>query len=328
MRRRHFLRLLGTGIGATATGFARAEPAMPMIGFLNSTSSTDFAPFVAAFYAGLSETGYVEHETVAIEYRWAEGHFDRLPALAADLVGRRVAVLVATGGTVSALAAKAATTMIPIVFAIGSDPVNAGLVGSIGRPGGNVTGATLLAPVLTTKQLELLRALIPRGSTMAILENPSNGANVEQALKEATQAAKTAGQQILIVNAGSGSEIDTAFAGLAQQGAKGLLIPGDPLFIARRDQLVALAARHAIPTIYFEREFAASGGLISYGGSIAELFHQAGVYTGRILRGAKPTDLPVIQPAKFELVINLTTAKTLGLEVRPALLAIADEVIE
>jgi len=307
----------------------RAEqPGKPVIGFLGSSSVAEFADFVAAFRAGLSETGYVEGETVAIDYRWADDHYERLPALAADLVRRRVGVVVATGGNVSALAVKAATSTIPIVFTTGVDPVKAGLVTSINRPGGNVTGVTLFTTVLIAKQLELLRTLIPSGGAMAVLVNPNNRQGAEQNLTVATESAHIAGQQILVVSAGSESEINAAFASLVQQRATGLLVTGEPLYLAQREQIVALAARHAIPAIYYERIFAASGGLISYGASLAEVYRQAGVYAGRILLGAKPGDLPVLQPDKFELVINLATAKALGLALPPALLALADEVIE
>jgi putative tryptophan/tyrosine transport system substrate-binding protein len=328
MRRRELVLAAGGLALAWPLAGGASPPGKPVMGFLCSASASEFAYLVAAFRAGLSETGYVEGESVAIEYRWADDRYDRLPALAADLVRRRVAIIVATGGSVSALAAKAATATIPIVFTTGIDPVKAGLVTSISRPGGNMTGVTLLTTVLIAKQLDLLRTLIPSGAAMAVLVNPNNRQGIEQNLTIAAKSAHTAGQQILVVSAGDASEIDAAFASLARQGAKGLLVPGEPLYIAARDEIVGLAARHAIPTIYSERVFVASGGLIGYGASLTELFRQAGVYAGRILLGAKPADLPVLQPLRFELVINLKTAKALGLAVPPALLAVADEVIE
>jgi putative tryptophan/tyrosine transport system substrate-binding protein len=327
MRRRDFIAVIGGAALAWPRAAGAQQPGKPVIGFLNSASPAEFAHLAAAFRAGLAETGYVENETVAIEYRWADDHYDRLPALAADLVRRRVAVVVATGGTVSALAAKAATAAIPIVFTTGADPVTAGLVTSINRPGGNATGVILLSTILIAKQLQLLRTLIAGGGAIAVLVNPNNRQS-EQILNVATESAHTAGQQILLVSAGDESEIDAAFASLMQQEARGLLVTGEPLYVAQRDQIVALAARRAIPTIYFEPLFVTSGGLISYGASLTEVYRQAGVYAGRILRGAKPADLPVLQPTKFELVVNLATAKALGLAMPPSLLALADEVIE
>jgi ABC-type uncharacterized transport system substrate-binding protein len=328
MRRRDLISVLAGAGFLSPRGVLAQPPAMPVIGFLSTGSAAEFAHLAAAFRAGLAETGYVDGESVTIDYRWAEAHYDRLPGMAVELVGRPVAVVVASGGLVSALAAKAATATIPIVFITGADPVRAGLVASVGRPGGNVTGATLFSSVLIGKQLELLRTLIPANAAIAVLVNPTATLNAEQELGAVEEAAHTLKQKLVVLNASGESEIDTAFASFMQVGAGGLLVAAEPLFVSRRDQVIALAARHAIPTIYFDRDFAARGGLISYGASIAAVYHQAGNYAGRVLRGAKPAGLPVVQPAKFELVINLKTAKALGLTIPPALLARADEVIE
>ncbi len=324
MRRRELLIL-----GSTAIAFplaARAQQkAMPVIGFLGVATAAVLAPQIAAFRRGLAETGYVEGKNVAIEFRWAENHVDRLPALAADLVARKVDVIRSTGGITGALAAKGATSTIPIVFNAGGDLVAAGLIGSLAHPGGNLTGFSMLVTDLMPKRLELLSELVPRAGVIALLVNPSGPNN---AWGDVQQAARTKGLQLPVLQAGTEGEIDAAFAALVQLQAGALLVGADPLFNNHREQIVALAARHAVPTSYEWRESVAAGGLISYGPSNAAINRQVGAYVGKILNGAKPADLPVQQPTKFELVVNLRTANALGLTVPQSILARADEVIE
>ena len=326
MRRREFITLLGSVAVAWPVAATAQQAAMPVIGWLGSGSPGPSAPAMIVFRQGLAEAGYVEGRNVAIEYRWAEGQYDRLPALAAELVRRQVAVIVATP-IPAALAAKAATATIPIVFSAAADPVNLGLVGSLARPGGNATGVGFFQAELSAKQLDLLRELRPNAARIGVLVNPAN-ANVEGLTKDVTAAAAALRTEIEIVHARDSREIGEAFAKLVHNKAGALLVGADPFFFIRRVQLATLAARHAIPAVFFNREFAEVGGLMSYGSSLSEMNRQLGVYTGRILKGAKPDELPVVQSSKFELVINLATAKALGLEIPPMLLAGADEVIE
>jgi putative tryptophan/tyrosine transport system substrate-binding protein len=282
---------------------------------------------VSAFRQGLSEAGYVEGQNLAIEYSWAEGRYDRLPALAAELVDRKIDMIVTTGGTVSARAAKSATSTIPIVSVFGGDPVADGLVASFARPGGNLTGLSILVRELMPKRLELLAEMVPQAGAIALLVNPSNP-NAERIIREVQEAARAKGVQLHVLKAGTEGEIDAAFASLVELHAGALVVAADPFFNSRREQLVALAARHAVPAIYEWREFVTAGGLISYGTSLSAVYRQVGIYTGRILKGAKPADLPVQQPTTFELVVNLNTAKELGITVPPSILARVDEVIE
>ncbi len=327
LRRRDLIALIG-GVTIVLPFAVRAQhKATPVIGFL-STTLPDQAPpqLMSSFQLGLRETGYVEGQTVVIEFRWAGGHYDRMPALAADLVSRKVDLIVAFAPP-AALAAKNATSTIPIVFTVGTDPVAAGLVASLARPGGNLTGVSFIIDELIAKRFELLCDLVPLARTIALLVNPT-GPEAEITIRAAQQAAHARGVRLLVLKAGTESEIDAAFASLVQQRASGLVIGGDPFFDPRRDQLVALAARDAVPAIYYFSVFVTSGGLISYGASLASLYHQVGTYAGRILKGEKPADLPVMRPTRFELVINLRTARALGLTIPQSILAGVDQVIE
>jgi putative ABC transport system substrate-binding protein len=324
MKRREFITLFSAAAAWPLAARAQ-KAAMPVIGHVHSGSANDWAPFVAAFREGLKEAGYVEGQNVAIEYRWAEHQPRRLPAMVAELVERQVAVIVTN--TPAALAAKGATTSIPIVFASGADPVKVGLVASLNRPGGNVTGVSFFANDLEAKRLGLLHELIPQATVVAAIANPSFPDTADR-LRELQEAAPTLGKQIQIVNASTASEIDAAFAGFARRRPDALIVVTDPFMTARRYQLTALAMRYALPAIYAEREHVFAGGLMSYSTSITEAYHLKGVYTGRVLKGANPADLPVVRPTRVDLVINLASAKALGLEVPPMLLARADEVIE
>ena len=327
IKRRAFITLLGGAAAAWPLGAGAQQQTMPVIGFLNSASPATYSHLLGAFRQGLKDSGFSEGENVAIEYRWAENEFDQLPPLARELVRRQVAVIAATGGIHSALAAKAATSTIPIVFNIGDDPVRLGLVASLARPAGNVTGVNNFIYELVAKRLTLLLELVPSAIRVAVLVNPAN-AQTETKLRDVEAAARPVGLQIQIAKAGTAKEIDAAFAALVRNQVDGLFVPPDPLFISRRIQLVQLAARHAVPATYPVRDFAEAGGLMSYGTNTVDAWRQTGIYTGRILKGAKPADLPVVQPTKFELVINAQTARMLGLTVPDKLLATADEVIE
>ncbi len=324
MQRRRFITLVG---GAVAWPLvARAQhPSMPAIGFINGGSPVDYAPYLAGFHQGLREAGFTEGKNVSVEYRWAEGQYDRLPQLAADLVGRSVSVIAAN--TPAVPVAKAATAKIPIVFVTGDDPVESGLVKSLSRPGGNITGVTLISSVLGSKQVGLLRELVAASTSIGFLMNPNNSSAVRN-VSEAKNAAQSVWQRVQILHARTVAELEAAFATMAQEKVGTLVVEPDAFLISRRDEIVALAARYAVPTMYQFREYALAGGLMSYGTSLSDQYRQVGLYTGMILKGANPADLPVLQPTKFELVINLKTARTLGLTLSPGLLALCDEVIE
>ena len=328
MKRREFISLLGGAVVAWPLAAGAQQSAIPVIGFLSIRSAGTDAQFLVSFRQALSEAGFVEGRNVAVEYRYAEGHFDRLPALAADLVRRPVALIVATGGTPASLAAKAATATIPIVFTTGDDPIKAGLVHSLNRPEGNLTGVTTSFGEAAPKRLGLLREILPKAAIIGVLVNPNDSIAANSETSDMRTAARSVGQRIEILQAGTERDIDTAFARLIDMGGAALLVAPNSLFVTQANQLVALAARHTIPTLYWRREFVEAGGLMSYGSNLADALRVAGVYAGRILRGAKPADLPVQQPTKFELVINLKTAKALGLTIPETFLTRADEVIE
>jgi putative ABC transport system substrate-binding protein len=327
MKRREFITLLG-GAAAGWSVTARAQqPAMPAIGFLSSRSANDSARAVSAFRQGLAEMGYVEGRNADIEFRWADGQFDRLPALASDLVQRSVAVLVTVGGAQTATIAKATTSTIPIIFGIGEDPVKEGLVPNLNRPGGNMTGASFSTSLLGAKRLGILRDLVPSAKVIALLVN-QNSSQGQRQKQDIEKAAREVGQRLVILDGSTDQEIDVSYANLATQNVDALIVGSDPFFDPRRDRLIALGARYAMPTIYQFREFVLAGGLVSYGASITDLYRQVGVYVGRVLKGESPADLPVMLPTKFELPINLKTAKSLGLAIPSGLLAIADEAVE
>jgi putative tryptophan/tyrosine transport system substrate-binding protein len=329
MRRREFITLLGSAAATWPLAARAQQPTIPIVGYLGSTSIDTAANIdtLSAFRRGLAEMGYFEGRNVMLEFRWGEFHYDRLPALAADLARRQVAVIVAIGALPNVMAAKGATMTIPVVFGIGGDPVQLGLVASLNRPGGNLTGVTNLNTEVLPKRLELLHKLVPAAVKIALLVNPTNLA-AEAQVRTVQAAARTLGLQIDVLNASSEREIDAAVASLAELRSSGLVIAGDGVFVNRSEQLAALALRHATPAIFQYHEFAAAGGMMSYGTSLAEISRLVGVYAGRVIKGEKPADLPVVQPTKFELVINLKTTKALGIEVPPTLLALADEVIE
>jgi putative ABC transport system substrate-binding protein len=328
MRRREFITLVGGAAAAWPLAARAQQPAMPVIGWLSPTSPDNYADRLRAFRQGLKDTGYVEGENVTVDYRWAEDQLDRLPELAAELVRRRVGAIAAPGGVAPAFAAKAATATIPIVFMVGDDPVKLGLVANLARPGGNLTGINFFSNELAGKRLEFLRELVPGAVRVAVLVNPANASISETTLRDLQAAARAMALQIQVFNASTSREIDVVFASFVRERPDALFVDTGPFFTARRVQLVQLAARHAVPATYAGRQFVEHGGLMSYGASLADAYRQVGVYTGHILKGTKPSDLPVVQPSKVELVINHQTARMLGLTVAPTLLATADEVIE
>ncbi len=327
MRRRNFIAGLASATAALSLAARAQQPTMPVIGYLNGASAAQFPQLLAGFHKGLSETGYSEGRNVAFEYRYADGQYDRLPALAADLVSRRVSVIVATAGTPTIRAAKAATSTIPIVFVIGGDPVTFGIVASLNRPGGNITGMTLAGSETVAKRLGVLLELVPAAAVIAVLANPKNPISEPQ-LTELRAAARKLDRQLLVLNASTESDFAAVSTAIEQHKVDALFVAADPFFDDRREQIVSLAARHRIPACYTRRDFVMDGGLLSYGPDAPDAFRQAGIYTGRILKGEKPADLPVMEPIKFETVINLKTAKVLGLNVPATLIARADEVIE
>jgi putative ABC transport system substrate-binding protein len=328
MRRREFIALLGGAVAAWPRVARAQQPALPVVGFISGRSPDTASRVAAAFRKGLNESGYVEGQNVTVEYHWLEGHYDRLPALLADLVRRRVTVIATPGGTQVAPAAKAATATIPIVFGVAEDPVRLGLVTSLARPGGNATGINSFAQELGAKRLRLLHDLVPKAVRVAVLVNPANASSAKTTLRDVQQVAPTLGLQIQILNASTVGEIDAAFAGFARERPDALFVAPDAFFASRTVQFVTLAARDRIPATYSERDTVAAGGLMSYGTDLADMYHQVAVYTGNILKGATPADLPVLQSTKFEFVINLQTARALGIDVQPNVLSIADEVIE
>jgi putative ABC transport system substrate-binding protein len=328
MRRREFITFVGGAAAAWPLATRAQQSAMPVIGFVTGRSADGSATVAAAFRKGLNETGYVEGQNVVVEYHWLDGQYDRVPALMADLVRRRAAVIVTPSIATVALAAKAETATIPIVFGIGEDPVRVGLVGSLARPGGNVTGANFFATEVAAKRLRLLHDLLPKAVRIAVLVNPASASNTESTLREVQEAAPALGLNIEILNATTIGEIDAAFAALVRERPDALFVGPDGFFTSRRGQFATLTAVNKIPATYSNREYVAAGGLMSYGTNLTEVFHQVGAYTGNILKGAKPADLPVVQSTKLEFVLNLQTARALGLAVPPSLLSIADDVIE